>query len=166
MSYTITNNIMYVRNDTGELVPVSMIASGADQTIQAIKDTAATAESQIDTKVSDANTAIEAKTDEQVARIPEVTTLAEDVSGLRGEKLDKTPNTWPTWTADEKMQARANIGAGTSDFSGSYNDLSDKPIEETEDDAMEMLTEMGILDPIIDEEGNVLTDENGNVLTI
>lgn len=29
MSYTITNNIMYVRDDTGELVPVSMIASGA-----------------------------------------------------------------------------------------------------------------------------------------
>ena len=51
----------------------------------------------------------------------------------------------------------------------SYNDaeaLETEDIEETEDDAMEMLTEMGILDPIIDEEGNVLTDENGNVLTI
>lgn len=85
MSYTITNNIMYVRDDTGELVPVSMIASGADQTIQAIKDTATAAESQIDTKVTDANAAIEAKTDEQVARIPEVTTLAEDVSGLKDD---------------------------------------------------------------------------------
>ena len=29
MSYTIANNIMYVRDDTGEFVPVSMIASGA-----------------------------------------------------------------------------------------------------------------------------------------
>lgn len=83
MSYTITNNVMYVRNDAGELVPVSMIASGADQTIQAIKDAAAAAEAQIDTKVSDANAAIETKTDEQVARIPEVTTLAEDVNGLK-----------------------------------------------------------------------------------
>lgn len=27
----------------------------------------------------------------------------------------------------EKQQARANIGAGTSDFSGSYNDLTNKP---------------------------------------
>lgn len=30
-------------------------------------------------------------------------------------------------SADQKAQARTNIGAGTSDFSGSYNDLSDKP---------------------------------------
>lgn len=29
MSYTITNNIMYVRDSTGELVPVSMITSGS-----------------------------------------------------------------------------------------------------------------------------------------
>ena len=30
-------------------------------------------------------------------------------------------------TAGQKAQARTNIGAGTSSFSGSYNDLSDKP---------------------------------------
>lgn len=30
-------------------------------------------------------------------------------------------------TNAQKAQARANIGAGTSNFSGSYNDLSDKP---------------------------------------
>lgn len=30
-------------------------------------------------------------------------------------------------TTAQKAQARANIGAGTSNFSGSYNDLSDKP---------------------------------------
>lgn len=88
MSYTITNNIMYVRDDAGNLVPVSMVASGADQTIQAIKDTAAAAESQIDTKVTDANTAIEAKTDEQAARIPEVTALAENVGQLKGDLAD------------------------------------------------------------------------------
>lgn len=96
MSYTITNNIMYMRDDTGELVPVSMIASGAGQTIQAIKDTAAAAESQIDSKVTAANAAIEAKTDEQAARIPEVTTLAEDVNGLKDDLeniwIDKSEN--------------------------------------------------------------------------
>ena len=32
-----------------------------------------------------------------------------------------------TLTEDEKSQARTNIGAGTSDFSGDYNDLSNKP---------------------------------------
>ena len=62
MSYTITNNVMYIRNEAGELVPVSMIASGADQTIAAINTAAAKAMA-----------AIEAKTNEQLARIPEVT---------------------------------------------------------------------------------------------
>lgn len=36
-----------------------------------------------------------------------------------------------TLTDAQKQQARANIGAGTSDFSGSYNDLSDVPSEFT-----------------------------------
>lgn len=44
--------------------------------------------------------------------------------------------------------------------------IKNKPIEETEDDAMEMLVEMGVLDPVVDEDGNVLTDENNNILTI
>ena len=44
--------------------------------------------------------------------------------------------------------------------------IKNKPIEETEDDAMEMLVEMGILDPIQDEENNILTDEDGNIFTI
>lgn len=32
-----------------------------------------------------------------------------------------------TLTEAQQAQARENIGAGTSDFSGSYNDLTDKP---------------------------------------
>lgn len=44
--------------------------------------------------------------------------------------------------------------------------IKNKPIEETEDDALEMLTEMGILDPVTDEENNILTDEEGNIFTI
>lgn len=125
MSYTITNNIMYVRNDTGELVPVSMIASDAKEAISAINTTAENAKNEIDTKVSDANTAIEAKTDEQVARIPEVTALAEDVSKLKDEKLDQTPGTWPAWTTDEKAQARGNIDAASAqDVDGLKEDLN------------------------------------------
>lgn len=37
---------------------------------------------------------------------------------------------------------------------------------EDENDALEMLTEMGILDPVQDEENNILTDEDGNIFTI
>ena len=44
--------------------------------------------------------------------------------------------------------------------------IQNKPVEETEDDAIDMLAEMGILDPVTDEEDNILTDENGNILTI
>lgn len=31
-------------------------------------------------------------------------------------------------TEEQQAQARANIGAGSSGFSGSYNDLTDKPV--------------------------------------
>lgn len=44
--------------------------------------------------------------------------------------------------------------------------IQNKPIPEDENDALEMLTEMGILDPIQDEENNILTDEDGNIFTI
>lgn len=44
--------------------------------------------------------------------------------------------------------------------------IDQKLIEETDDDATELLYEMGVIDPITDEEGNVLTDENGSILTI
>lgn len=36
-----------------------------------------------------------------------------------------------TLTTEQKTQARTNIGAGTSNFSGSYNDLTDKPAGST-----------------------------------
>ena len=43
--------------------------------------------------------------------------------------------------------------------------IKNKPVEETEDDAMEMLFDMGIIIPAVDD-GAILTDENGNILVI
>lgn len=40
---------------------------------------------------------------------------------------DAVTYTAQTLTEEQKTQARANIGAGTSNFSGSYNDLTHKP---------------------------------------
>lgn len=40
---------------------------------------------------------------------------------------DAVMYTAQTLTEEQKTQARANIGAGTSNFSGSYNDLKDQP---------------------------------------
>lgn len=53
-------------------------------------------------------------------------------------------------TDTQQEQARKNIGL----------------IEETSDDALDMLNEMGVLEATTNEEGFVLTDENGNILTI
>ena len=55
-----------------------------------------------------------------------------------------------TLTDTQKEQARTNIGL----------------IEETSDDALKMLMEMGVLEATTNEEGFVLTDENNNILTI
>ena len=44
--------------------------------------------------------------------------------------------------------------------------IKNKPYEETEDDALELLVEMGVLEAITNEEGFILTDENNNILTI
>lgn len=79
MSYTITNNVMYIRNEAGDLAPVSMISSGADQTIAAI-NTAAT----------NAMTAVEAKVDEQLARIPEVTSVTSEVDQINDDMSSYT----------------------------------------------------------------------------
>lgn len=58
------------------------------------------------------------------------------VTTVDGEKGDVVLNdvkyTAQDLTNDQKIQARANIGAGTSDFSGSYNDLTNKPTVDTE----------------------------------
>lgn len=73
MSYTITNNIMYVRDDTGEFVPVSMIASGADKTISKIQEVA-----------NNAKVTVENKTNEQIQRIPEITALSVQIADIKG----------------------------------------------------------------------------------
>ena len=49
-------------------------------------------------------------------------------AGINGVDLSKYVGVaQQTFTDAEKAQARQNIGAGTSSFSGSYNDLEDKP---------------------------------------
>lgn len=45
--------------------------------------------------------------------------------------LSDVKYTAQTLTEEQKTQARTNIGAGTSSFSGSYNDLTDKPTVDT-----------------------------------
>lgn len=66
-----------------------------------------------------------------------VQNLSTDVFNLK-RSLSNTRQTYvstdnQTFTEDEKTRARNNIGAGSSSFSGSYNDLSDAPTNLVED---------------------------------
>ena len=66
------------------------------------------------------------------------------------ESLDYISYNEQELTEEQQIQARTNIGL----------------VEETSDDALELLAEMGVLEATTNEEGFVLTDENNNILTI
>ena len=69
-------------------------------------------------------------------------------------------------TANQKAQARTNIGAGTSNFSGSYDDLSNKPTPYTLPVATN--TTLGGVKPITKTDSmtqSVGVDENGRLYT-
>ncbi len=63
-----------------------------------------------------------------VNALPNTTTYVSSVDGSSGAVTTNAVKTTEQSLSDaQKMQARANIGAGTSSFSGNYGDLSNKP---------------------------------------
>lgn len=63
-----------------------------------------------------------------VGALASTTTYVSSVDGASGAVTTNAVKiTAQALTDAQKTQARTNIGAGTSSFSGSYNDLSDKP---------------------------------------
>ena len=63
-----------------------------------------------------------------VNALPNTTTYVSTVDGSSGAVTTNAVKTTEQSLSDaQKMQARANIGAGTSSFSGNYGDLSNKP---------------------------------------
>lgn len=67
-----------------------------------------------------------------VGALADDTTYVESVDGASGAVTTNAVKfIEQTLTDTQKEQARTNIGAGTSSFSGSYNDLSDKPTVDT-----------------------------------
>lgn len=61
----------------------------------------------------------------EVGALPKETTIPKNTTDLTNDSM--VQYTVQTLNDAQKKQARKNIGAGTSDFSGSYNDLNDKP---------------------------------------
>ena len=63
-----------------------------------------------------------------VNALPDTTTYVSTVDGSSGAVTTNAVKTTEQSLSDaQKTQARTNIGAGTSSFSGSYSDLSNKP---------------------------------------
>lgn len=63
-----------------------------------------------------------------VGALPSTTTYVSSVDGASGAvTTNAVKTTAQTLTDAQKTQARTNIGAGTSSFSGNYNDLTNKP---------------------------------------
>lgn len=68
---------------------------------------------------------IAVKTVDENGKITEVEAV--DMTGGSGGTPNAVKYVEQTLTDEQKSQARTNIGAGTSSFSGSYNDLTDAP---------------------------------------
>lgn len=73
---------------------------------------------------------------------------AEEITDIISEMSEQTQSDW-----NQTDETR-------SDY------IKNKPIEETEDDALELLAEMGVLEVTVDTDGAILTDENNNILTV
>lgn len=81
--------------------------------------------------ISEASDKVDASV-EQVSKLnSQVTNLSNEVTGLNNS-VTNTRNTYvstnnQSFTEEQKTRARNNIGAGNSSFTGSYNDLTNKP---------------------------------------
>ena len=87
-------------------------------------------------------------TQDQYNRVVEEGEIDENALYLTPDEITDTPQ--PDWNQTDETAL---------DF------IKNNPVEETEDDALEMLFDMGIIVPAVDD-GAILTDENGNILVI
>ena len=92
--------------------------------VQAVKITATNAQTAADNAQATANDAQTTANDAQTTA-NDAQTTANNAKTAADNAVKYT--TSQDLTDAQKQQARANIGAGTSSFSGSYNDLTDKP---------------------------------------
>ena len=81
--------------------------------------------------IAEANEKVDASTETVNKLNTQVITLSNQVKGLN-DSVSNTRESYvstnnQTFTEEQKTRARNNIGAGNSSFSGSYNDLTNKP---------------------------------------
>lgn len=71
---------------------------------------------------------------------------------------------------EERVEKEDGKGLSTNDFTDEYKANVDyavgKLANTEEEDAMELLYDAGVITPITDSDGSVLTNENGNIFVI
>lgn len=108
--------------------------------------------------------------DEDGTVIKSATAYTSCVPSISSSEPSDPPEAIRPWVEQILDAIQAGGGTAQADWDQT-NELApdyikNKPIEETEDDAIDMLTEMGLVDPVMDEENNILTDEDSNIFTI
>ena len=103
--------------------------------------------------------------------IKSATAYTSCVPSILSSEPSDPPEAIRPWV-EQILDAIQTGGGGTVQADWNQNDsaasdyIKNKPVEETEDDAIDMLTEMGLVDPVMDEENNILTNEDSNIFTI
>ena len=85
-------------------------------------------------------------------------------------KADKTDLENAINKIEERVEKEEGKGLSTNDFTDEYKNKVDYTVEKLvnteEEDAMELLYDAGVIAPTTDNDGSVLTDENGNIFII
>ena len=82
---------------------------------------------------------------------PNNETLMAVINAIDETKADKTDIVQSDWSQNDPT---------ASDF------IKNKPVEMTEDDALELLVELSVVEPVTNENGAIYTNENGAIFTI
>lgn len=82
MGVTIRQNTLFLLDENGNLVPVGMFGTGVNESIKSIDEYAVNIKREIIAEAETAKNAITEKTEEQIDRIPEVNTIAENVNQI------------------------------------------------------------------------------------
>lgn len=123
-------NKQYVDGKVGEVNTSLTTLSGrvdtAEDNIQMAESDIGDLQTETNTLKTDMTTVKGAVKTLQDTYVPNTTKV--NGQALSGDvTIEAVQYTSQTLTASQKEQARTNIGAGTSNFSGSYNDLTNKP---------------------------------------
>lgn len=126
---TAEDNIQMAESDIGDLQTetgtLKSDMTAVKTAVKTLQDTYVPNTTKVNGKALDADVTLTAT---DVGALPSTTTYVASVDGVSGAvTTNAVKYTTQSLSTAQKTQARANIGAGTSSFSGAYDDLTGKP---------------------------------------